>query len=295
MRRTQGFTLLETLIALAIFGLIAVMATTGVSGALRAQSLNEAVTSSQSRLRRVNEVFTQELRSAVLGGVSNVPYVSNDHQVSFVTLIGGAGDPVLKHDYGNNNSFQHANNLDLLWGDTKIDPATVLTGRHLLMVNGNGEAIVFKVTQVTQQGNGAYNVVHAGCANTIAYTGNRTMTMRSRSVGYRYDNASGTLYMTEGGNPELPVAFDLSSVKIQYVYLTDAGTTVVRSSPLTDSAGQPLRVGTISGQAATLQRIGLAVSASERASGRQVGRTVSGQVEMSSRHSFTINQVTTCN
>jgi len=295
MRRTQGFTLLEALIALAIFGLIAVMATTGVSGALRAQSLNEAVTTSQSRLRRVTEVFTQELRGAVLGGVTNAPYTSNDHQVSFVTLIGGAGDPVLPHDYGNNNSFPNAENLYLLWGQSGVDPATALEGHHLLMVNNSGEAIVFEITNVQAKGNGSYNVVHAGCSNTIAYTGNRTMTMQSRSVGFRFDAATGTLYMKEGSNPEAPMAFDLGSVAIQYVYLTDAGTTVVRSAPLTNSAGEPLRVGTISGQPATLQRIGLAVSASTRASRGQVKRTVSGQVEMSSRHSFSINQVTTCN
>lgn len=295
MRRTQGFTLLEALIALAIFGLIAVMATTGVSGALRAQSLNEAVTTSQSRLRRVTEVFTQELRGAVLGGVTNAPYTSNDHQVSFVTLVGGAGDPVLKHDYGKNKSFQTANNLDLLWGQTGVDPATVLEGHHLMMVNNNGDAIVFQVTNVQKQGNGAYNVVHAGCANTIAYTDNRTLTMQSRSVGFRFDAATGTLYMKEGSNSEVPMAFDLGSVAIQYVYLTDAGTTVVRSTPLTNSAGDPVRVGTIGGQSATLQRIGLAVSASTRASRGDVKRTVSGQVEMSSRHSFSIDQVTICN
>ncbi len=295
MRRSSGFTLLEALIALAIFSLIAVMATTGVSGALRAQSLNEAVVSSQSRLRRVTEVFTQELRSAVLGGVSNAPYPSNDHQVSFVTLNGGAGDPVTPHDSGHNASFSNAANFDLLWGDTAVDPATVLTGHHVLLVNDNGEAIVFKVTNVTLQGTGTYNVVHAGCSNTIAYTDSRTMSMQSRAIGFRFDAASGTLYMTEGSDPEVPVAFDLSSVKIQYVYVTGTGGTVVRTTPLTSSTGQPVRTGTIGGQPATLQRIGIAVSGSNRANGRQVARTVSSQVEMASRHSFTINQVTICN
>jgi prepilin-type N-terminal cleavage/methylation domain-containing protein len=295
MRRSSGFTLLETLIALAIFSLIAVMATTGVSGALRAQSLNEAVVSSQSRLRRVTEVFTQELRSAVLGGVSNAPYASNDHQVSFVTLTGGAGDPVTPHDSGNNVSFSNAANFDLLWGDTAVDPATVLTGHHVLLVNDNGEAIVFKVTNVALQGTGTYNVVHAGCSNTIAYTNSRTMSMQSRAIGFRYDAASGTLYLTEGSDPEVPVAFDLSSVSIQYVYLTDTGGTVVRTTPLTSSTGQPVRSGTIGGQSVTLQRIGIAVSASDRANGRQVARTVSSQVEMASRHNFPIHQVTICN
>ena len=296
MRRgTSGLTLLEAIIALAIFGLIAVMATVGVSGALRAQSLNENIVSSQSRLRRVTEVFTQELRSAVLGGVANAPYVSNDHQVSFITLTGGAGDPVDYQDQGNNASFQQADNFNLIWGGSGTDPTASLPGHHVMLVNGNGESIVFKVTSVQLAGTGLYKVVHAGCANTIAYTGPRTMSMRTRSVGFRYDANDKTLYMTEGSGPEVPVAFDLSSVAIQYVYVTDSGTTLVESAPLTDASGAPLRTGTINGQQVTLQRIGLAISASDGAHGHTVRRTASGMVQLTSGHSFSINQVTTCN
>ena len=226
MRRISGVTLLEAIVSLAIFGLVVVMATVGVTGALRAQNLNEAIVSSQSRLRRVTEVFAQELRGAVLGGVSNGPYVSNDHQVSFITLTGGAGDPVVPHDRGQGSSFEKADNLDLVWGDAKTDPVSVLRGRHILLVNGRGQAIVLKVTTVRLQGTGTYNVVHAGCANTIAYTAGRTVMMQARPVGYRFDASSGTLFMTEGSGPEVPVAFNLGSVKIEYVYVTDGGSTI---------------------------------------------------------------------
>lgn len=296
MRRTEGFTLLEALIALAIFGLIVVMATTGVMGALRAQSLNEAVTSSQARLRRVTEVFTQDLRSSVLGGVANTPYPSNDHQVSFLMLTGGAGDKVLPHDYGVNASFPTANNLFLLWSDPNAG-ATSLQGHHVLLVNGNGEATVFRVTNVAPVSGTTYqyNVVHSGCPNAIAYTDARTMVLRARAVGYRFDAPSGTLYLKEGSGAETPVAFDLGSVRIQYVYQTDAGAVVVRSAPLTDAAGQPVRTGTLAGQSVTLVRVGLAVTAAEGAGGTRVTRTVSGEVEMSSNPSLELNKVTPCN
>jgi hypothetical protein len=244
------------------------------------------------RIRRVSEVFTQELRSSVLGGVSNQPYVSSDHAVSFVTLMGGV-DPVAEHDYGKNGSFETANNFDLVWPAASGDPAAALENRPLMLVNNQGDAIIFTVTNVQLQGNGLYNVVHAGCANTIAYTPARTMTMRSRSVGFRYDPATKTLYMTEGGNPEIPVAFDLSSVKIEYVYATDSGATVVRSTPLSDGTG-PVRRGTLNGQNVTLQRIGLSISATSATRGARVLRTTSGEVEMNSRHSFTLDRVRTC-
>ncbi|HKI56827.1 MAG TPA: prepilin-type N-terminal cleavage/methylation domain-containing protein [Trueperaceae bacterium] len=296
MRRTQGFTLLEALIALAIFGLIVVMATTGVVGALRAQSLNEAVTSSQARLRRVTEVFTQDLRSSVLGGVANTPYVSNDHEVSFLTLTGGAGDKVLPHDYGQGNSFPNADNLFLLWSDPNTS-ATTLQGHHVLLVNDNGDATIFQVTNVTAVAGTTYqyNVVHNGCKNLISYTDARTMTLSTRAVGYRFDAGSGTLYFKDGSSAEVPVAFDLSRVSIQYVYQTDAGTTVVRGWPLTDASGQPVRTGTISGQNVTLARVGLVVTAADGTQGSRATRTISGEVEMSSNPSLKLNKVTPCN
>jgi hypothetical protein len=270
------------------------MTTVGVTGALRAQNLNEAIVSSQSGLRRVTEVFTQELRSTVLGGVSNRPYASNDHQVSFITLTGGAGDPVVRHDQGQDNSFEKADNLDLVWGDPGTDPVAVLSGRHILLVNGLGQAIVLKVTNVRLQGAGTYNVVHAGCANTIAYTAGHMITIQARSVGYRFDAPSGTLFMTEDSGPEVPVAFHLASVAVEYVYVTDGGRTLVRSTPLTDALGVPARSGTIGGERATLQRVGLVVSASEGTRGRGVERTVSSDVEVASRRNLVIDRVTEC-
>lgn len=297
MRRTDGFTLLEALIALAVFGLIVVLATTGVVGALKAQSLNEAVTSSQARLRRVTEVFTQDLRSSVLGGVTNTPYVSNDHQVSFLTLAGGGGNKVLPHDYGQGNSFSNAENLFLLWSDPNTS-ATSLEGHHVLLVNDNGDATIFRVSNVQAVAGTTYqfNVVHSGCPNLIGYTDARTMTLRTRAVGYRFDAGSGTLYLKDGSSAETPVAFDLSDVTIQYVYETAAGTPIVRNAPLTDASGQPVRTGTdAGGQSLTLARVGLVVSASDGSQGTRVRRTVSGEVEMSSNPSLKLNKVTPCN
>lgn len=300
MRRTNGFTLLEALIALAIFGLIAVMATTGVSRALRTQSLNESITTSQARLRRITEVFTQDLRSSVLGGVSNLPYTSSDHAVSFITLTGGAGDKVVPHDYGSGNTFEGADYLYMLWSDSDTS-ASSLVGQHLMLVNGYGDANIFEVSDVSAvsgTNNYVYDVTHSGCTNTVPYTDARTITLTTQAVGYSFDATTGTLYMTEGPNAanQFPVAFDLTDVKIQYIYLTDAGSTVVRTTPLTDSSGTPVRTGTLpSGANATLARVGLVVTAADGSHGTNVTRTISGEVEMSSNPTFKIDKVTQCN
>src|SRR5690606_18560030 len=91
VRRTAGITLLEMVVAMAILGLLIVIAYSAIVQGLQVQSSQEAVTSTQARLRRVSEVYTQELRSAVLGAVSDSPYPSDSSSVSFTLLDGGAG------------------------------------------------------------------------------------------------------------------------------------------------------------------------------------------------------------
>ena len=293
MRRTHGLTLLEMLVALAIFGIVVVLATAGIAGGLRVDRYNQAATTTQEKLRRVTEVYTQELRSAVLGGLSNTPYTSNAHQVSFVTLWGSAGNKVLPEDSGNNASFPQAHNLKLDWNGSDAT-AQALIGQQMLMTNNDGQAVLFTVTNVQKNGDGSYRVVHSQCANTIDYTTPRTMALTGRSVGFRYDPNTKNLYMKEGTGPEMVMAYDLSSVELQYVYQASDDSTYVLASPLTGTDGSPLRTGSYKGKTVTLKRVGLVLSASGSAAGATVSRTYSGAVEMASAGTVVVNEVAPC-
>jgi len=289
----MGLTLVEMLIALAILGLVVMLATGGIANGLRVDRTNQAAVSTQQKLRRVTEVYTQELRSAVLGGLSTAPYVPGEHQVSFITLAGAAGYPVLPEDSGNNASFPHAHNLRLQWsgGDAA---AQALDGQQMTLVNSNDQAITFTVTNVQALGDGSYRVVHDQCANTIDYTAPRTVALSSRTVGFRFDPASGDLYMKEGSGPERVMAFGLDSVVLQYVYQAADGSVSMRSSPLTDG-GVPTRTGVIAGKDVTLARVGLVLSASARTMGsRTLRRTYSGMVEMADTGTLLMNRVESC-
>src|SRR5690606_5790547 len=131
--RTTGMTLIETLVALFVSGIVATIATTGVVNVLRVQAVNEAATSAPAKLRRVTEVLTQELRSAVLGGVTNAPYASNNTQISFLLLDGGAGYQVLPHDSGKNSSFVEAANVDISSGNSLAEVRADLLDSEVLM------------------------------------------------------------------------------------------------------------------------------------------------------------------
>ena len=208
---------------------------------LRMQNLSEASSSAQAKLRRVGEVFTQELRSAVLGGISNNPYTSDGDSVAFALLDGGPGYQVLPHDSGNNNSFKNASNVQIL---APVASATdlLLAGGQAMMVNADGEAIIFDVNNVTAVAGGNYefNVVHPGCANTIDYTAN-TLLFKVATLGYDFDAVSGNLNVTEGSAAEGSFAFGLDSVVFSYIYALDDGTTSAQATPLTDAGGLPVR------------------------------------------------------
>src|SRR5690554_4980633 len=170
MRRDNGLTLLEILIALVVFGVVAAVATSGVINVLRLQATNEAASSAQAKLRRITEVFTQELRSAVLGGVTNAPYVSGANQISFLLLDGGAGYHVLPHDSGNNNSFKNANNVSIATGGKQAEVRADILDSEVLMVNNNGDAVIMTVTGVNKVGGASstkFALTHPACANTI--------------------------------------------------------------------------------------------------------------------------------
>ncbi len=296
MKKVSGFSLLELLVALAILTIILGITYTAITEGLRVQSSQEAATSSQARLRRVTEVFTQELRSAVLGAISNTPYPSSETSVSFTLLDGGAGYQVLPHDSGN-NSFMSANNVQII-APVSSESELDLEGNQALMVNASGQAVIFSVGTVSRRGGSGsieWNVLHPSCANTIPYTPN-TLLFKVKNIGLEYDAASKTLYQHEGGSGPLPLAFDLSGLHIDYVYQESDGTPHVYSAPRLDADGNPVRQDALpDGTQIQLARLQIAVNSEARALTGLVKRSYLSQVELSSNPSFQIQAVTTCN
>lgn len=126
MRRARGFTLIEILVALAVLITLTAIAYNGLIQSLQTQSDQEAVTSAQAKLRRVMEVITQDLRSAIFGGIINQPYTPTAQAVSIGLIDGGAGYPVVnKQDYY----------ADILSSATTTSALGISASDQLLMVN----------------------------------------------------------------------------------------------------------------------------------------------------------------
>lgn len=284
----RGFTLIEALIALAILGVILAAAYAAISQGLYVQSNQEAATSTQARLRRVTEVVTQELRGAVLGSVSNTPYVSGESAVSFLLLDGGAGYQITNIDAASNR-------INAV-GDAAAFGGS---GSQLMLVDAGGQAVIFTLRSNSLGSGGTRQLVPTagGCFHgltTTAVTANQnSLLFRVKTLGLEYDGED-TFYMRERNKARQPLAFNLSGVTFEYIYQgKDSGELHSLSAPLTDD-GLPAKQGSIGGEAVELTRLQLVLRSSAQSLGGLVERSYVSQVELGTSHSFNIKAVRSC-
>lgn len=296
-KNRSGLTLLEILLALLVLGILLAIAYGGMVQFMGMRSDLDAAVSAQAKLRRIVEVLTQDLRSAVFGGLTATPYPSGRRSISFALIDGAAGYPVLPHDSGNNESFRNASEVKIVALAAQANQIGISSGDYVLMVNNSGEGVILPVTQVNPvagQGN-RWHVVHAGCGNTIAYTPN-TLLFRVRTLGFRYDSQARELLYREGNGTEMPVAFDLSDFQIGYVYeatpqdvLTDPP-----GYPYEQPTGSPPRQVVQGEKTYTLRRLALTLSAGFASRGRNVDRTYTSMVDLASTTQYTATTIVPC-
>ncbi len=291
MRRAanqNGFTLIEMLIALAVLGIIIGITYAAVVQGLRVQSGQEAATSAQARLRRVSEVFTQEVRSAVLGAIGNVPYTSSSNAVSFLLLDGGAGFQVTDIDAASNN-------IDVMASVSDLGGS----GSQLMLVDAGGQAVLFNLASTSGSGTPlTVNPSGSGCFTGLATTGSNinSLLFRVKTMGLSYDAQSETLMQIEGDGDELALAFSLTDVDIDYVYRPGGGGAMITlDTPLLDSNGLPTRDAVHSGSPVELTRLRIELRSEARSLGGLVERSYVSHVDLASNPSFSIKAVSACN
>jgi prepilin-type N-terminal cleavage/methylation domain-containing protein len=285
-RYTKGFTIIEILIALAIFGVLIAIASGAIVQYLRVQSDQEAVTSAQAKLRRVTELISQEMRGAVFGSIiaddADNNYDSDQDSISFLLLDGGAGYPVLPHDSGNNASFKPAANLQISSSSPDTASLGIDDDDELLMVNAKGEALLFVAGNVTKNGGAEWRIVHPGCGNTIEYTPN-TLLFKVRTFAVRHDLNSKTLFARENGL-EQTLAWNISEFRIDYVY-EKGGVTKI------NEPGYPTK-DLLNGF--SLKRLQIVASTEELSRGKSIERTYSSQIEIADNNQIAIGGLTVC-
>lgn len=273
-----GITLVELLIALFVFSIVAVLAGSGIVQALRVQALNEASTSLQGKLRRITEVVSQDLRSTVLGAVIEPPSSLVGNEVVFMLAVGGQG-------FETEWSGSSATSLTVY-----ADGQPVVPGDRILVVNGNGLGATMPVGGVSG-GSGVYTVSLGGGCTTMIGSGRPVRLFVVDAVGYQL-LANGDLQRQSAGQTAQALAFDLSEFEVRYAYRRQSdGTIDVRASPRTNAAGTPLRV---AGQW-VLESLRLRVAAEETIFGnRTVERSYSAQIALPPPGSVNLRRVVSC-
>ncbi len=274
MRIPRAFALIELVIAMAILATIMGLAYGAIVGSLRDQGVQEASVNAQAKLRRVVEVMTQDIRSAVMGGVINAPYTSGSGAISFAMLDGGAGFPLSGSSATGTTVTalnSTASTLGIANGDTLFLLDTVQNRGILRTVSAAPVS--------TGTGTNQYTVSYASCANAA----NTSLAFKVSNQGYTYDSANKRLKFQKGSTEEV-VAFNITAFTIQYVYRDlgsggAAGTEVVNPTNYI-SGGSVQQSMTISSRPYYLQRIIVTLSSEEKASGRTITRTYTGQIEL---------------
>ena len=299
----KGFTLVEMLVAVALLSLVLSMVSSGVVTAMKANRVQEAASTSQTRARRVLEIVSQDLRSAALGGIVNSPYVSNANAISFPRLVGGAGYDA-PWTIGANSWFRST--TDTTSQDWVGDLRSVL-----VVDKDNGNAFVSPVTGAVW---GRWNccgpliqLSHGVCGNAAGNLGaglnsteqNNNLLFRVDSVGYSFDAAQNRLLQRRAGGAALTVAFDIEDFTVAYVYRNKATGALSRlAAPMTDVSGASI----IENNIRKLTQIQIDLDVAEPSSGRDadgnlrtITRTYTSYVDLTdSSSSFQIGKVGTC-
>lgn len=287
----RGFSFIELLLALAILIAIMGLAYTAVVQIMRMQLDQEAVTSAQTRMRRVVEIMTQDLRSMLYGGLTNNPYTSGTSAISFAVLDGGAGYQVLPS--GSPSSFQSTSSLNVVSFAPDASQAGIEAGNRVLMINGAGRGVFLSVASFINTSGNLWLLTHSGCTNTITYSPGNTLLYRVQAVGYQYNASSRILSRQVNNAPPSPVAFNITRFEIRYIYRDSAGTETVNPSGY-NSTGSPAQQFSSGGQTYTLRRIGLVLATTEPSLGRSIERTYTSQVELPSSNSVPLQEVVPC-
>ena len=287
MKRKQGFTIVELLVAMALLGVVLTLAYGGIVTGARQQRSQEVLSNSQAKLRRVIEVMSQDIRSSIFGSISDTPYSSSNTTLSFTLLAGGAGYQVLPQ---NTSNTVVAGNLMVISPDVTVAPD--LANGQALLVNASGLAVIFPVAGLTKSASNEWQLNFPSCGS-VAYTPN-TLIFRVATFGYRWDASSKILYYTSAGGSEQPLAYDISGFSVTYVYLNPAtGALTERTTPERKNT-LPQKVVQLSGADWTLTQIKLKLATAPIIDKKTVERKFETTIDLGATQTLQVNGVRPC-
>ena len=293
-KRISGFTMVEMLVALAVLGVALSLSYGTIVSGLRGQNQQEDIVNAQSKARRITEVVSQDIRSSILGGISNIPYASSHTAVSFMLLDGGAGYQI---EASNPNDLKGSNKFNIVADvDAVSELRSQLKGQQALIINGaDRKAIVVDVKTIRSTADDVIwqVVMTQKCDNMIDYAAN-TLLFAITTMGIDFNKDKEILYQATTAGTEAPMAFDVGDFVINYVYEGDDESILVKDVPEQSTSAIPSRQFTKGGVTYTLARLQVIMSSSD-SDGQKATRTYSSEIELARSQDFQVNEVLVCN
>lgn len=276
---SRGFTLLELLIALAIFGVVMSMAYGVIVNGIVTHANQEATVGAQAKLRRIVEVIGQDVRSAVFGSIIDSPYTSNSEDVSFLLLTGGAGYALDSYTMGSSQV------------DIVSSAVGVATGDQVVIVNQQGQGVLTRVTAVTSSS--GKKRLSLSCAIHVPHTTN-TLLFEVNALGLHYDSNTRDVRIRFGTvASDAPFAFDINEFRIDYVY-TAAGEEPIISAGPHRTGGSPDRTFNVGDVLYTLSRLQFVVGTESTSRNGVRQHSYAAQIDLLSSQDFTVRELATC-
>ena len=279
MRRSRlGITMIELLVALAIFATVFALSSKGIVTGLQGQKLLDDVASSQSRVRRVSEVMTQQLRGTVFGSISSLPYRPDASQVSFAVLDGSGGFQVLPDPLS--PGTVHMSNIQILAANIDDVNSLALSDKQAMVINDDGALVAFKVNSVQNSGSQyQLSVSNATCNQSLIHS-NNTLLFKGNLVGYRHDADENILYRRLGNAEEVPLAYNISDMEISYLYKDNGDSSVTaRKQPLFNGS-QAVNQGSVGGSTVTLVALEIKLTTEDQTRQGTIKKSYSSQIDL---------------
>lgn len=274
-----GMTLVEVLIALAVFSTVMALAYGAIGSSMSTHANQEASVTAQAKLRRVVEVISQDVRSAVFGSIIDSPYTSGASDISFLLLTGGAGyalDPYM---------------LNTSTVEVVSSSVGTRVGNQVVIVNQQGRGVLTRVTSVSSVG--GKQRLTLSCSVPVAHTTN-TLLFDVTSLGISYDQLSQELRIRMGiSADEAPFAFDISQFRVDYVYTAPGEEPIVRSAP-NRTLGVPDRTFNIGEILYTLSRLQFVIGTDATTRTGTQQHSYTAQVDLLNSQDFMVRELTSC-
>lgn len=199
-KRNSGYSMVELLVSTAILGIVLSLASQGILLALKYHRNQQSVVEAQSKLRQVNEIMSQEVRSAILGGI----FDQSANSVSFMLLDGGAGYQVTS-----------VSSSEITFAADVSSTTDLGFSGQALLVDKAGNANIVTISSISSKGSNLYGLNHACSSSLASLSPSDSLLFAARAVGFDHDSNDKTLYRTDSSGRKA-LAFDMSTFSIAY-------------------------------------------------------------------------------